>query len=191
MIKDKLKKQEIGTVIKQDILESLVNTAYLGIGSNLGSRKNYIERAKYLIKNLNIHIVKSSSIYETPSWPNSIHPKYFNVVIKIKTKLNPQNLFVKIKEIEKKLGRTKSKKNSPRTCDIDIIDFNNQIMNFKYNNMNFTVPHKKLSYRNFVLFPLHEIIPKWKHPKTKEKIDTLIDKLSEDDRKSILKVNKS
>ncbi len=97
-------------MIKQDILESLVNTSYLGIGSNLGSRKNYIEEAKYLLKNINIHIVKSSSIYETPSWPNTIHPKYYNVVIKIKTKLNPQNLFVKIKEIEKKLGRTKSKK---------------------------------------------------------------------------------
>ena len=73
-------------MIKQDILENLVNTAYLGIGSNLGSRKNHIEKAKYLLKNLNIDIVKSSCIYETPSWPNSLHPKYCNAVIKIKTK---------------------------------------------------------------------------------------------------------
>ena len=175
-------------MIKQDILESLVNTAYLGIGSNLGSRKNYIERAKYLIKNLNIHIVKSSSIYETPSWPNSIHPKYFNAVIKIKTKLNPQNLFVKIKEIEKKLGRTKSKKNSPRTCDIDIIDFNGEIFDFKVNQQKLTIPHPRLIDRNFVLFPLFEIDKNWKHPQKKSKIIDLIDNLGMNSLRAIKQI---
>ena len=93
--------------------------------------------------------------------------------------------------IEEKLERKRKKKNDPRTCDIDIIDYNGQIINFKYRNLDFTVPHKKLIYRNFVLIPLLEIFPEWKHPKTKEFINILIDKLPQEDKNSILKIKKS
>ena len=82
-------------------------------------------------------------------------------------------------------------KNEPRTCDIDIIDYNSKIIDFKYKNLDFSVPHINLAYRNFVLIPLKEISPEWIHPKTKEPIDLLIDKLSQADKKSILKVKKS
>ena len=64
-------------------------------------------------------------------------------------------------------------------------------MDFNYKKLNFTVPHEKLIYRNFVLFPLQEIMPKWTHPKTKEKISALIAKLPVENRKSILKVKKN
>ena len=74
--------------------------------------------------------------------------------------------------------------------DIDIIDFNQQILDFKYKNFDFNVPHYKLSDRSFVLYPLKEIDPAWKHPKTNEVIDVLIKKLSEEDKNSILKVEK-
>jgi len=57
--------------------------------------------------------------------------------------------------------------------------------------LNLAVPHKKLIFRNFVLLPLQEIFPEWKHPITKENIRTLIDKLSEEDKKSILKIKKN
>ena len=93
--------------------------------------------------------------------------------------------------IEEKLQRKRRKKNDPRTCDIDIIDYKKQIINFKYNNLDFIVPHRKLIYRNFVLFPLQEILPEWKHPMTKDNIDFLIERLSNEDKKSILKINKS
>ena len=71
------------------------------------------------------------------------------------------------------------------------IDFNSQIFDFKYKNLDFTVPHKKLSYRNFVLIPLKEILPNWIHPKTKDSIDKLLDKLPIEDKNSILKIIKS
>ena len=80
--------------------------------------------------------------------------------------------------IEKKLGRTRNKKNEPRTCDIDIIDYNNEVKSYNYNNLDLTVPHKNLSSRNFVLFPLREICPDWKHPVTKKNIDILINELN-------------
>ena len=93
--------------------------------------------------------------------------------------------------IEEKLGRKRDKKNDPRTCDIDIIDYKDQIINFKYKKMDLTVPHKKLTFRNFVLFPLREVLPEWIHPKTKVSINDLINKLSDKDKKSILKVKKN
>ena len=179
-------------MIKRDTLENLVNISYLAIGSNIGNRKNYINKAKYYLNKLSIHIVKSSGIYETPSWPNSKDPKFYNTVIKVKTNLKINNLFTQIKIIEKKLGRNfNAKKNSPRTCDIDIIDFNNEIKISKYKDFELIVPHKELSNRNFVLFPLQEIIPTWKHPKTGEIVSTLIQKLSAEDRKSILMIKKN
>ncbi len=84
------------------------------------------------------------------------------------------------------------KKTNPRTCDIDIIDYNSKTMDFKYKDLDFTVPHTKLIYRNFILYPLQEILPNWKHPKTKELISVLIENLSkEEDKNSILKIKKS
>ena len=90
-----------------------------------------------------------------------------------------------------KLERKRYIKNEPRTCDIDIIDFEGKAINFKSKTFDFTVPHKELIYRNFVLFPLEEIFPEWKHPITKEPVKTLIEKLSTEDKNSILKINKT
>ncbi len=164
-------------MIKQDTLENLVNIAYLSIGSNLGSKKRNIEKAKYLLEINSIKILKSSNIYETYSWPNKKHPKFYNIVVKIITKLKPSNLFTAIKNIEKKLGRKKSKFNSPRTCDIDILDYKGLICKLHVNNNNLTIPHPRLHNRNFVLFPLFEIEKNWKHPIKKTKIQHLIEKL--------------
>ena len=132
MTKDKLKKIEIGTVIKPDISENLVNIAYLSIGSNLGNRRKNIEKTKYFLEKDQIKIIKVSSIYETLSWPNKNHPKFYNIVIKIITKLKPMNLFFIIKNIEKKLGRKKALVNRPRVCDIDILDYRGQIYKICY-----------------------------------------------------------
>ena len=90
--------------------------------------------------------------------------------------------------IEEKLERKRGKKNEPRTCDIDILDYKNKVLEFKYNNLDFIVPHKELVNRNFVLFPLKEILPNWKHPKTDEDIEDLIKKLPNKEKKSILKI---
>ena len=93
--------------------------------------------------------------------------------------------------LEESLERKRKKENDPRTCDIDIIDYKGQIIDFKYKDLDFIVPHKKLIYRNFILYPLHEILPDWKHPKTKELISVLIEKLPNEDKNSILKIKKS
>ena len=167
----------------------------LGLGSNLsssfGDRFKNIDLAISGLNGYGIHVKKKSSYYESLSYPNKDNPKFINIAVGILTNLSPADLASILISIEEKLERKRNYKNEPRTCDIDIIDFNSKIIDFKYKNLDFKVPHEKLSYRNFVLIPLKDISPNWKHPKTKESIDLLIDKLSIEDKKSILKVEKS
>ena len=167
----------------------------LGLGSNLpssfGDRFENLNLAVSYLETNKIKIIKRSSFYETPSFPDTKNPKFINIVVKISTYLPLKDLASVLIFIEKKLERKREKKNEPRTCDIDIIDYNGKVVNFSYRSLIFKVPHEKLIYRNFVLFPLQEIAPNWIHPKTKDSIDVLINKLSNEDKKSIFKIKKS
>ena len=167
----------------------------LGLGSNLsssfGDRYENINLAISYIENYKIKIIKKSSFYETLSYPNIKNPKFINIVVEIWTYLSPEDLASVLTYIEEKLERKRKEKNEPRTCDIDILDFDGKVLEFNYQGLIFKVPHNKLIHRNFVLFPLKEIAPDWMHPKTKETIDVLVDNLPDADKKSILKIKKA
>ena len=167
---------------------------FLAIGSNLpssfGDRFNNIDLAISFLKSHKIKLIKKSSYYETPSYPNMNNPKFINVVISINTNLSLSDLMSAIIIVEEKLERRRNKKNDPRTCDIDIIDYNKEIHDINHEGNNIVVPHSRLAYRSFVLIPLQEISPQWKHPKTKEIIGDIISNLSLKDKKFILKLNK-
>ena len=171
-------------MIKQDILENLANVVYLGIGSNLGNKRLNIELTKNEINNSKIKILKSSSLYETKSWPDSSKPKFINIILKIRTSLPPLKLINYLQAVEIKLGRVKSKKNAPRICDIDIIDYNHQIL-LGQNKYNLILPHPAMTKRNFVLIPLFEISKNWKHPQNGANIVDLINLLKTEDLRSI------
>ena len=156
---------------------------YIGIGSNLGNRIENITKAKYFLDLNGINITKSSSYYETLSWPDPNKPKFINIVVQSNTKASPEKLLKIFKSIEKKLGRKKKSKNSPRTCDIDIISYNKKILTG-----NITIPHKRMHRRNFVLIPLFELNKNWFHPKTNENIKKLIFSLSIKDIRSIKQI---
>ena len=156
---------------------------YIGIGSNLGNRIENITKAKYFLDLNGINITKSSSYYETFSWPDPNKPKFINIVVQSNTKASPEKLLKIFKSIEKKLGRKKKSKNSPRTCDIDIISYNQKILTG-----NITIPHKRMHKRNFVLIPLFELNKNWFHPKTNENIKKLIFSLSIKDIRSIKQI---
>ena len=167
----------------------------LGLGSNLsssfGDRFQNIDLAVSALEGYGIQLKKKSSFYESLSYPNKKNPKFINIVIEIETHLPPEDLASVLIFIEEYLERKRKKKNDPRTCDIDIIDYNSKTIDFKYKDLDFTVPHTKLIYRNFILYPLQEILPNWKHPKTKELVSVLIKNLSNEDKNSILKIKKS
>ncbi len=170
-------------MIKQDILENQVKSVYLGIGSNLGNRKSNIEKARLFLLYNNINIIKSSSLYETLSWPDPKKPKFLNIVLKVRTNIAPLKLLKICKEIEYSLGRKNSPKNSPRVCDIDILDYDTKIMQ-----IGIKLPHPRMHKRNFVLFPMFEIDKNWLHPIFKHNIKRLILKLSNKDISSIKQI---
>ena len=170
-------------MIKRDILENQVRSIYLGIGSNLGDRKKNIENAKLKLSENDIKILQISNYYESMSWPNPKNPKFLNIVMEIRTSLRPLELLDICKQIEKNLGRKKSIKNSPRICDIDILDYNKKCLN-----KSIVLPHPRMHSRNFVLLPLFEINKDWFHPVLKKHIKRLILLLSNRDITSIKQI---
>ncbi len=166
------------------MLEKRAKIVFLSIGSNLGNKKKNIELVKFKLEKKNIKIIKSSKNYETLSWPDKKKPKFVNIVLKIKTSLSPKDLMKKCLYIEKELGRLRNKKNEPRTCDIDIIDYDKKIVK-PTKSQNLTIPHSKMHKRNFVLLPLYEIAKTWIHPVKKASIKDLIKTLHAKDLKTI------
>ena len=160
----------------QDTSENLAKIVYLGIGSNLGNRINNIEKAKSKLLEGGISILESSSYYQSLSWPNINNPKFYN---------DPESLLKICKKIEILLGREKGKKNDPRVCDIDIIDFNKKILKIKNK---LTLPHKLMHKRNFVLIPFFEIQKNWHHPIIKKDLKSLISLLPQEDIRSIKQI---
>ena len=162
------------------MLEKRAKIIYLSVGSNLGNRKKNIEKTKFELYFKGINIIKSSSYYETLSWPNPKNPKFYNIILKVSSDLKILELLKICKQIETSLGRKKAPKNSPRTCDIDIIDYNQKIT---VNGIN--VPHPRMHLRNFVLIPLFEIEKNWRYPNSEQYIKNLIFSLSNSDIRSI------
>ncbi len=164
---------------------------HFNIGSNLeslyGSRHDIITTAINLLKDSKIKIKKISNFYETPSYPNNNFPKFLNVGLTLEYKNNNLSLFKIIKQIEKKLGRIKTKKNDPRVIDIDIIDFKGEIKNTR----ELILPHPRCHLRNFVLYPILEIDPNWLHPILKKNVQYLINNLSQKSRIEITRLQKN
>jgi len=173
-------------VKKQDILENQVKKSYLALGSNLGNKINNIHIALSELEKNSIRVTNVSSYYFSKSWPNPLMPSFINIVIKIETILTPLELLKICNFIELKLGRVRSKKNDPRTCDIDIIDYDKKVLNI--NKHKLIVPHPRMTERNFVLLPLFEIARGWIHPKSKISIINLINSLPIKDLRSIKQI---
>ena len=164
---------------------------FLGIGSNLdskyGSRISNLNKIINLLQLEKIEIVKISSVYESPSYPNKKNPKFLNICLQIESNHKPEILMKIFKNIEKKMQRKKEKKNYPRTCDIDIIDYNGKLIKSK----DLIIPHPRAHLRNFVLFPLYEIAKKWIHPIFNKKIEFLINELKLNLKNEITKIKES
>ena len=164
---------------------------HLNIGSNLnskfGNRFDNITIAIDLLLSAKVKIKKISNFYETPSYPNKKFPHYLNVGILCSFNESPEILFKIIKSIEKKIGRFKTKKNDPRVCDIDIIDYNSDIIRKDC----ITIPHSRSHLRNFVLYPIKQIDPNWIHPVLKQNVNFLIKKLDFKSRIEITRLSKN
>ncbi|MDA7715147.1 2-amino-4-hydroxy-6-hydroxymethyldihydropteridine diphosphokinase [Pelagibacteraceae bacterium] len=164
---------------------------HLNIGSNLnskfGNRFKNIVISIHLLIDAKFTVKKISNYFKTPSYPNKKLPNFINVGVLGIFEGNFSKLLNTINLIEKKIGRIKTKKNDPRVCDIDIIDFNSNIINSK----NLSIPHKKCHSRNFVLYPIKQIDPNWKHPVLEKSVNFLINNLDIKSRIEITRLNKN
>ncbi len=137
-----------------------MNKAYLLTGGNIGNRSDNLLTAQILIKQYCGEIVQQSSVYQTQAWGFKDQPYFFNQTLCISTSLLPEQLMETLLEIEEKMGRKREMKNGPRTIDIDILLFNDAIINLP----NLTIPHMELQERRFALTPLAEIAGETIHP---------------------------
>ena len=147
-----------------------MNTIYLQLGSNKGDRRFYLNQAEKQINKKIGRITSSSDTYESTPWGIKNQNKFLNKVIAIKSHLTSKRILNLSQEIEKKIGRVKSKKWEERIIDIDILFYNDDIV--RENNL--IIPHPLIQERLFVLIPLSEIAANLMHPVYKKDIHTLI-----------------
>ena len=151
---------------------------YLSIGSNSGDRVKLIEQAISFISLCeDISLVRTSALYETEPWGVKDQNWFLNVAVEIKTSLLPQDLLIKLQNIEKTLGRNRQleRRWGERTIDIDIIFYGNE----KIETEILSIPHPRMNDRAFVLVPFLELIPDFVHPVLNKSISELYNDLEE------------
>ena len=146
-----------------------MNTIFLQLGSNLGDRELLLKDAITAIANSIGNVVEFSKVYESTPWRVEGQENYLNQILKVKTILLADEVLSVVLDIEKQLGRVRIEKWGERLIDIDIIFYNDSIIETP----DLCVPHKHLHERMFVLTPLHDIAPQMVHPKYNKTIEEL------------------
>ena len=155
-----------------------MNTIYLILGGNLGDRQFNLAQAVFQIEK-EIGVVQvSSKIYETEPWGFENENNFFNKVVQISSEVKPLVLYKRIKKIESLMGRNHKEEKGyiSRTIDIDILFYNNDIINLP----ELCIPHPRLHLRNFVLIPMNEIAPYFIHPLLNKTISQLLFECNDD-----------
>lgn len=138
---------------------------YLALGSNLGDRLANLKEAIAALPP-QMEVKAKSSVYETPPWGYENQSKFLNQVIKAKTYLDPEPLLKHLKRLEVALGRKESFPNGPRLIDMDILFYDDLVLNSPA----LVIPHPRLHERGFVLLPLMDIAPDLIHPVNKKSV---------------------
>lgn len=140
---------------------------FLGLGSNVGDRENQLKEAiRLLDEQSGIKVVKVSSFYETEPVGYVDQPDFLNLCVEIQTELSPKAVLERGLAIEQQLHRVRKERWGPRTLDIDILLYGDQIIE----EQDLTIPHPRMTERAFVLIPLQEIAPNKIEPRTQTKI---------------------
>jgi len=159
----------------------------IALGANLPS--NGLEpiktqqRALARLNALGVEVVAVSSFYETPAWPDITDPPFVNAVAAVRTRLQPVELLALLHGVETEMGRLRSAPNAPRTLDLDLLDHDGTVTTD-----GLTLPHPRIVERAFVLVPLAEVAPDWRHPVSGQGVMELLDALPPDDRAGVKKL---
>jgi 2-amino-4-hydroxy-6-hydroxymethyldihydropteridine diphosphokinase len=145
----------------------------IALGANLpstaGAPQDTLEVALLALGLQGVTIKDCSGFYKSAAWPNPSDPAFVNAVARVETVLDPSALLGVLHKIERGFGRERGKRNAPRTLDLDLVDYDGRIQKGPPE-----LPHPRLEQRLFVLVPLSEIAPDWRHPVSGRSIGELI-----------------
>lgn len=141
-----------------------MNTIYLLLGSNMGNSEQMLSDATNMIEKNIGKLTKSSAIYRTAAWGKEEQRDFLNQIIIVSSSLSSSTVLKEMFVIEKEMGRVRTTKNAARVIDIDMLFFNDEIIQTE----TLTVPHPQIQNRRFVLVPLAEISPDFQHPLLKK-----------------------
>jgi len=153
----------------------------IALGSNLtsaaGPPEATIAAALSELARRGVRPVAVSSMYATEAWPDPRDPSFVNAAARLETSLEPEALMATLELVEARFGRVRGRPNAPRTLDIDLLDYNGIVRS-----RNPTLPHPRMQSRPFVLVPLADIAPTWRHPVSGKSAGELIAALPESGR---------
>jgi 2-amino-4-hydroxy-6-hydroxymethyldihydropteridine diphosphokinase len=153
-----------------------MNKAILLIGGNLGDRTGHLQQAVEQIDKQIGKVEKISALYETAAWGHVEQPDYLNQALLVSTEMDARTLLETVLAIEHNIGRIRRQKWGARVIDIDIIFYNDAIIN----QPDLKVPHPQMQFRQFVLVPLGEILPDWQHPVLHQSVSTLLENCTDE-----------
>ena len=148
----------------------------IALGANLpspaGPPTATLRAALARLEEQGVKILSVSSFYETPAWPDPAQPAFVNAVAAVESTLQPVELLTLLHGVETDFGRLRSAPNAPRTLDIDLLDYDGMRMTDGV-----MLPHSRMAERSFVLVPLAQVAPNWRHPVTGETVGDLLGRL--------------
>jgi len=148
----------------------------IALGANLpspaGPPTATLRAALARLEEQGVKILSVSSFYETPAWPDPAQPAFVNAVAAVESTLQPVELLTLLHGVETDFGRLRSVPNAPRTLDIDLLDYDGKRMTDGV-----MLPHPRMAERSFVLVPLAQVAPNWRHPVTGEAVRDLLGRL--------------
>jgi 2-amino-4-hydroxy-6-hydroxymethyldihydropteridine diphosphokinase len=149
--------------------------SFIALGSNVASRfaspDEAVAAAITILQDIEITLISRSRLYRSAAWPDPADPEFVNAVISVETSLAPAALLARLHAVEAEFGRERRQVNAPRTLDLDIVDFAGLVSAPDESPI---LPHPRLADRAFVLLPLAEIAPDWRHPATGVPIAELV-----------------
>ena len=158
-----------------------MKTVFLSLGSNVGDRDSHLARTLERLASADIRVIRASGVYETEPRDMQDQPWFLNQVVEVETSLFPKQLLTRLQKIEAAMGRVRTRAQGPstppkgpRTMDIDILFYGSSIVSTP----GLEIPHPRLTDRRFVLEPLAELAPDFRHPRTRQTVREMLAQVS-------------
>jgi 2-amino-4-hydroxy-6-hydroxymethyldihydropteridine diphosphokinase len=148
-----------------------MKTIYLGLGSNVGDREAYLRTALARLEAPDLHVLRTSPVYETEPVDYTDQRWFLNVVAEAETELFPMQLLSRTSRIEREMGRVRTIAKGPRTIDIDILFYGRAVVR----SSKLQIPHPRIAERRFVLVSLADLVPDLRHPVSHQTVRQMLD----------------